>query len=261
MTTASITRRTALKQFAAAGLAAPLSFAPTRTPRRARLLLHASFGASGMALSDIRLADRKQESQARRRRRSRSRAGRPRSRSNSPTVKVYQDWRELLDKEKDLNSVNVSTPDHMHAPITMRAMQQGLHVYTQKPLTQTIYEARQLTPRGAREKDRLPDGDPNPFACGASDGGRRRFKRASSARSRKSTAGAASNGATAGRGRSHRSDSSQPELGLLARRRGRAAVPQGYYHPGEWRKRSISAPARSATWAVTFSTRCSAHWP
>ena len=39
----------------------------------------------------------------------------------------------------------------MHAPITMRAMQQGLNVYTQKPLTQTIYEARQLT-RVAREK-------------------------------------------------------------------------------------------------------------
>ena len=68
-----------------------------------------------------------------------------------PDVKVYQDWRELLDKEKKLNSVNVSTPDHMHAPITMRAMQQGLHVYSQKPLTQTIYEARQLT-RVAREK-------------------------------------------------------------------------------------------------------------
>ena len=37
-----------------------------------------------------------------------------------PDVKVYQDWRELLDKEKHLDSVNVSTPDHMHAPITMR---------------------------------------------------------------------------------------------------------------------------------------------
>ena len=73
------------------------------------------------------------------------------SRNAFPDVKVYQDWRELLDKEKNLNSVNVSTPDHMHAPITMSAMQQGLHVYTQKPLTQTIYEARQLT-RVAREK-------------------------------------------------------------------------------------------------------------
>ena len=68
-----------------------------------------------------------------------------------PDVRVYQDWRELLDKEKHLDSVNVSTPDHMHAPITMRAMQQGLNVYTQKPLTQTIYEARQLT-QTAREK-------------------------------------------------------------------------------------------------------------
>jgi predicted dehydrogenase len=68
-----------------------------------------------------------------------------------PGVKVYQDWRELLDKEKGLNSVNVSTPDHMHAPITMRAMLQGLHVYTQKPLTQTIHESRQLT-KVAREK-------------------------------------------------------------------------------------------------------------
>jgi predicted dehydrogenase len=68
-----------------------------------------------------------------------------------PGVKVYQDWRELLDKEKSLNSVNVSTPDHMHGSITMRAMQQGLHVYTQKPLTQTIHEARQVA-RVAREK-------------------------------------------------------------------------------------------------------------
>ena len=61
-----------------------------------------------------------------------------------PGVKIYQDWRELLDKEKGLTSANISTPDHMHGSITMRAMQQGLHVYTQKPLTQTIYEARQL---------------------------------------------------------------------------------------------------------------------
>ena len=69
-----------------------------------------------------------------------------------PDIRVYQDWRELLDKEKELHSVNVSTPDHMHAPITMRAIQRGLHVYTQKPLTQTIYEARQLTKAAADKK-------------------------------------------------------------------------------------------------------------
>ena len=66
-------------------------------------------------------------------------------------MKVYQDWRELLDKEKNLNSVNVSTPDHMHALDHHAGMQQGLNVYTQKPLTQTIYEARQVA-RVAREK-------------------------------------------------------------------------------------------------------------
>jgi predicted dehydrogenase len=75
-------------------------------------------------------------------------------RKRFPDVKVYQDWRELLDKEKNLDSVNVSTPDHMHAPITMRALQRGLHVYCQKPLTQTIYEARQVA-KVAREKNRV----------------------------------------------------------------------------------------------------------
>jgi predicted dehydrogenase len=67
-------------------------------------------------------------------------------------VTVYQDWRELLDKEKNLNSANISTPDHMHASITMRCMQQGLNVYTQKPLTQTIFEARQLAKVAADKK-------------------------------------------------------------------------------------------------------------
>src|SRR5437588_569597 len=149
--TSPITRRAALKRFAAAGLAAPFVFRRHATAAPSETLYHASFGASGQAGSDIgaltasknlklvavadvdlaRTADVKKR---------------------FPDVKVYQDWRELLDKEKKLNSVNVSTPDHMHAAITMRAMQQGLHVYTQKPLTQTIYEARQLA-KVARDKN------------------------------------------------------------------------------------------------------------
>ncbi len=60
-------------------------------------------------------------------------------------AKRYTDWREMLDKEgKRLNGLTVSTPDHMHAPITMTAIQMGLATYTQKPLTRTIHEARQL---------------------------------------------------------------------------------------------------------------------
>jgi predicted dehydrogenase len=145
------TRRTALRRMAAAGLAAPLVFRAHATAAPSETLYHASFGASGMAGADlssitaskyvklVAVADVDLRNIAEIKKR-------------FPDVKVYQDWRELLDKEKHLNSVNVSTPDHMHAPITMRAMQQGLHVYTQKPLTQTIYEARQLT-RVAKEKN------------------------------------------------------------------------------------------------------------
>jgi predicted dehydrogenase len=62
------------------------------------------------------------------------------------SVRLYRDWRELLDKEGDkIDSVNVSTPDHMHAPIAFSAIQKGKHVYCQKPLTHTVREARALT--------------------------------------------------------------------------------------------------------------------
>jgi predicted dehydrogenase len=63
-----------------------------------------------------------------------------------PDARRYTDWREMLDKEaKRLNGITVSTPDHMHAPVTMTALQLGLATYTQKPLTRTLHEARQLT--------------------------------------------------------------------------------------------------------------------
>src|SRR5436190_23823089 len=114
------------------------------------MLNHASVGAAGMALSDIRsLSASKQLRLVAVADVDLNRTAEVRK--QFPNVRVYQDWRELLDKEKDLHSVNVSTPDHMHAPITMSALQRGLHVYTQKPLTQTIYEARQLT-KTARDK-------------------------------------------------------------------------------------------------------------
>ena len=150
MTPSRITRRDALTRLAAVGLAVPFArrvhaAAPSET------VYHASFGASGMGASDIGSlteskflklvavaeVDLKRASELKK---------------QFPDVKVYQDWRELLDKEKSLNSVNISTPDHMHAPITMSAMQRGLHVYTQKPLTQTIYEARQLSRVAAEKK-------------------------------------------------------------------------------------------------------------
>lgn len=60
-----------------------------------------------------------------------------------PGAKVYNDWRKLLE-QKDIDAVTVSTPDHMHAPIAISAMQLGKHIYVQKPLAHTIHEARQM---------------------------------------------------------------------------------------------------------------------
>ena len=60
-----------------------------------------------------------------------------------PKAKYYYDFRKMLEKEK-LDAVTISTPDHMHAPAATMAMELGLHVYVQKPLTHNVYEARQL---------------------------------------------------------------------------------------------------------------------
>ncbi|WP_201750119.1 Gfo/Idh/MocA family protein [Tautonia marina] len=148
MSMPQMNRRNALKVIGSAVAFPFVSRGYAKSPNET--LNHASFGASGMALADIRsltasphlrlvaVADVDLNRTAE-------------VKKLFPEVRVYQDYRELLDQEKDLDSVNVSTPDHMHAPITMQAMQQGLHVYTQKPLTQTIYEARQLS-RVAAEK-------------------------------------------------------------------------------------------------------------
>lgn len=142
----SLGRRQFLQTLGTVGLLAPtlpgnlLGAAPNRRLR------HASFGAGGMAAVDIDMicasgrvdlvavADVD--------------LGRGVAAvvEKYPGVRVYQDWRELLDREQDhIDSVNVSTPDHMHAPMVMAAMQRGKHVYGQKPLTHDIFDVRQLT--------------------------------------------------------------------------------------------------------------------
>jgi len=147
----SLPRRSFLKTLGAAGLAAPFISRSLLAAQPSKILRHASFGASGMAWSDIqaiasnpfvklvavadvdlnKVADVK---------------------AMFPDVRVYQDWRQLLDKEQgNIDSCNVSVPDHMHAPIAYSAMQLGKHVYCQKPLAHDIYETRVLT-EFAREK-------------------------------------------------------------------------------------------------------------
>ena len=70
-----------------------------------------------------------------------------------PKAKQFKDYRVMLDKMgKEIDAVIVATPDHTHAVATMEAMQRGKHVYTEKPLTHSIWEARQLTEASRKYK-------------------------------------------------------------------------------------------------------------
>jgi len=62
-----------------------------------------------------------------------------------PKAAKYRDFRQMLEKQKDIEALVIATPDHTHAPIAMAAMKMGKHVYVQKPLTHSVYEARMLT--------------------------------------------------------------------------------------------------------------------
>jgi predicted dehydrogenase len=68
-----------------------------------------------------------------------------------PRAKKYHDFREMLDKEdRNIDAVVVATPDHCHAPASLAAIRRGKHVYCEKPLSHTVYEAR-LMAQAARE--------------------------------------------------------------------------------------------------------------
>jgi predicted dehydrogenase len=68
-----------------------------------------------------------------------------------PRAELYQDFRVLLEKCKDIDAVVIAVPDHNHSVIAMAAMNLGKHVFCEKPLTHSIYEARKLA-QSAREK-------------------------------------------------------------------------------------------------------------
>ena len=67
-----------------------------------------------------------------------------------PNAAKYRDFRKMLEKEKNIDAVVVATPDHTHAVATMMAIKTGKHVYCEKPLTRTVYEARAIA-KAARE--------------------------------------------------------------------------------------------------------------
>src|SRR5215216_4641551 len=70
-----------------------------------------------------------------------------------PKAERFDDYRRLLDKAQTFDAVSVSTPDHMHAPIALAAIALGKHVFCQKPLTHSVYEAREM--REAAERHGL----------------------------------------------------------------------------------------------------------
>lgn len=145
-------RRSFLKQAAAAGIAAPFVIQNLISAPPSRTLRLASFGAGGMAYStldgiathpNVELVCMAEVDAARL----------ERARKKYPYPRVYTDWREMLDRErKHIDIACVGTPDHMHAPMAMSAMQLGLHVYVQKPLTHDIYEARRLAAMARKKK-------------------------------------------------------------------------------------------------------------
>jgi predicted dehydrogenase len=61
-----------------------------------------------------------------------------------PNAKPYKDFRKMLEEQKDIDAVVVATPDHMHAFATVMALKLGKPVYCEKPLTQSVWEARQV---------------------------------------------------------------------------------------------------------------------
>lgn len=151
MSSPLVSRRRFLQNTAGSLLAAPFVTTGLRAASPNGKLRHAAFGAAGMSWSDMSsmsnhpmwelaaVCDVDTRNFAR-------------VKEKFPGVRCYQDWRELLEKESGkIDSVNVSTPDHMHGPIGLAAMERGLHMYGQKPLAQNLYECRQLMLK-AREK-------------------------------------------------------------------------------------------------------------
>ena len=141
---ATTTRRTLLKTTATAGLlACPLARIGRAAAPNSNVQ-HASIGVGGMGWGDVNqfASHAKARIVAICDVDTRRLAG---AAKKFPNARKYQDWRELLDKEGDkVDSVNVTTPDHMHAPITMTALAMGKHVYCQKPLTHDIFQARRI---------------------------------------------------------------------------------------------------------------------
>ena len=148
-----VTRRRAL-QIGTAGTLGYLFTGPTYSVRRAfganEKLRVAGIGVGGKGSGDIEQAGKFMEVVALcdiDDERLNSRA------ATWPSAKKYFDYRKLLEEmAKEIDAVTVSTADHSHAPAAVLAMRAGKHVYCQKPLTHTVFEARLMREVAAKQK-------------------------------------------------------------------------------------------------------------
>lgn len=69
-----------------------------------------------------------------------------------PKAKKHKDYRKMVEEQKDIDAVVIATPDHSHAFASMHAIQAGKHVYCEKPLTHTIWEARTIAEAARKAK-------------------------------------------------------------------------------------------------------------
>ena len=146
------TQQPSRRSFLAHATAAPFFVRNLISAPRTGTLRLASFGASGMAYSTLDgIATHPKVTLACVADVDSSRF--ERMKKKYPGAAQYEDWRRMLEKEaKHLDIACIGTPDHMHAPMAISAMQLGLHVYVQKPLTHDIYEARLLAAVARKKK-------------------------------------------------------------------------------------------------------------
>ena len=138
----NIDRRTFLRSIAASGLAIPaISSRPLLADSPSEQLQIGGIGVGGKGWGDIQETSKEKARVVAVCDVDRGRLGR--AASKYPDAKKFVDWHELLEL-KELDAVTVSTPDHTHAPASYTAICRGLHVYCQKPLTHSVWEARQL---------------------------------------------------------------------------------------------------------------------
>lgn len=138
-------RRTFLRTATTVAIAAPFFLENAMAGANAKKVRHACIGVGGMGAHDLQnflshpdieivaLCDVDQ-------------AHLDQAAAILPNARTYTDWRVMLAAEKDnIDSVNVSVPDHNHFPIALASIQAGKHVYCQKPMCHDVAEVRKLT--------------------------------------------------------------------------------------------------------------------